>query len=82
MAYSIVEEDHGAASCSVRFSAESMPSLRLGCVLGFRRVFAESMAWVVCLGSAESLPSLRSHPQQRFPFTIKACEATGDNVSS
>jgi hypothetical protein len=38
---------------------ESPPSLWLGCVLGFRRVFAESLARVVCLGSAESPPSLR-----------------------
>jgi hypothetical protein len=38
---------------------DSPLSLRLGCVLGFRRVYAESPAWVVCLGSAESLPSLR-----------------------
>jgi len=38
---------------------DSPLSLRLGCVLGFRRVCAESTAWVGCLGSAESLPSLR-----------------------
>jgi len=29
-----------------------------GCVLGFCRVFADSLARVMCLGSAESLPSL------------------------
>jgi hypothetical protein len=55
---------------------DSPPSLRLGlcawvlpslcrvsgsgCVLGFRRVFAESPAWVVRLGSAESLESSAS----------------------
>jgi hypothetical protein len=50
----IVEEDHGADGCSVRFSAESParlcawvpPSLcrvyGLGCVLGLCRVSAES----------------------------------------
>jgi hypothetical protein len=80
----IVEEDHGIACCSVRFSAESparlcawvSPSLcrvsGLGCVLGFCRVFAESLAQVVRLGSAESSQSLRSHPHPGFPFTIKA----------
>jgi hypothetical protein len=33
---------------------DSPLSLRLGCVLGFCRVSAESMAQLVCLGSAES----------------------------
>jgi hypothetical protein len=51
---------------------DSPLSLRLGCVLGFCRVFAESLAQLVCLGSAESLLGLRSHPHPGFPFTIKA----------
>jgi len=59
---------------------DSPLSLRLGCVLGLCRVFAESLAQVVCFTSAESLQSLWSHPRSRFLFTIKPCVATGDNV--
>jgi hypothetical protein len=59
---------------------DSPQSLRLGCVLGFCRVFAESLAGVVCLGSAESSPSLQFQPHPGFLFTIKPCVATGDNV--